>query len=164
MRFCRASTRQRISTRSGERIDQLIDNIHNALGVADSTSDSSSICCSNSIAAPCPTAAATARLESRIESFELAYRMQSEAAEAFDISREPESAREMYGKGAFARQALIATSAGRTGRSFCPAVHRRRTALGQPRRPGAAASRSRRGCRPADRCLADRSETDGLAR
>lgn len=48
------------------------------------------------------------RLESRIESFELAYRMQSEAAEAFDISLEPESTRQMYGSGDFARQALIA--------------------------------------------------------
>ena len=48
------------------------------------------------------------RLESRIESFELAYRMQSEAAEAFDVMREPESTRELYGKGDFARQALIA--------------------------------------------------------
>jgi hypothetical protein len=48
------------------------------------------------------------RLESRIESFELAYRMQDEASEAFDIQREPLATREMYGKGAFARQALIA--------------------------------------------------------
>src|SRR3954468_15044280 len=31
-----------------------------------------------------------AQLESRIQSFELAYRMQSDAADAFDISREPE--------------------------------------------------------------------------
>ena len=48
------------------------------------------------------------RLESRIESFELAYRMQSEASEAFDISRETEETRKMYGEGDFSRQALIA--------------------------------------------------------
>jgi hypothetical protein len=48
------------------------------------------------------------RLESRIESFELAYRMQSEASEAFDISLEPEPVREMYGNDAFGRQTLIA--------------------------------------------------------
>ncbi|WP_461505605.1 DUF1501 domain-containing protein [Rhodopirellula baltica] len=48
------------------------------------------------------------RLESRIESFELAYRMQSEASEAFDISHETEETRTMYGDGDFARQALIA--------------------------------------------------------
>ncbi len=48
------------------------------------------------------------RLESRIESFELAYRMQSEAAEAFDVSRESQATRDMYGKSDFARQTLIA--------------------------------------------------------
>ncbi|MDG2382177.1 MAG: DUF1501 domain-containing protein [Pirellulaceae bacterium] len=47
-------------------------------------------------------------LESRIESFELAFRMQREAAEAFDISREPRSIRKMYGSGTQARQILIA--------------------------------------------------------
>ncbi|TWT93789.1 DUF1501 domain-containing protein [Stieleria varia] len=48
------------------------------------------------------------RLQSRIESFELAYRMQSEAAEVFDVSREPANIREAYGEGDFARQTLIA--------------------------------------------------------
>ena len=48
------------------------------------------------------------QLESRIQSFELAYRMQSEAADAFDISREPQHIRELYGKGTQARQILIA--------------------------------------------------------
>ena len=46
-------------------------------------------------------------LEARIQSFELAYRMQGEAAEAFDISREPESIRALYGPGTQARQLLI---------------------------------------------------------
>ncbi|NND98961.1 MAG: DUF1501 domain-containing protein [Pirellulaceae bacterium] len=49
-----------------------------------------------------------ARLESRIESFELAYRMQSEAADAFDVSRETAETLELYGEGNFARQTLIA--------------------------------------------------------
>jgi arylsulfatase A-like enzyme len=47
-------------------------------------------------------------LESRIRSFELAYRMQSEATDAFDVSREPAPVREMYGPGKFARQCLMA--------------------------------------------------------
>ncbi len=47
-------------------------------------------------------------LEARIESFELAYRMQSEAAEAFDINREPLKVRERYGAGTQGRQLLIA--------------------------------------------------------
>lgn len=46
-------------------------------------------------------------LEARIQSFELAYRMQSDAADAFDISREPAYIHEMYGKGLHARMMLI---------------------------------------------------------
>lgn len=49
-----------------------------------------------------------AKLEARIESFELAYRMQMEASDAFDINREPEHIREMYGNSVQARQILIA--------------------------------------------------------
>jgi hypothetical protein len=48
------------------------------------------------------------QLEARIESFELAYRMQMDATDAFDISREPEHIRKMYGEGTQARQILIA--------------------------------------------------------
>jgi hypothetical protein len=48
-----------------------------------------------------------ARLEARIESFELAYRMQSEASTAFDISKEPAYIREAYGSGTHGRQLLI---------------------------------------------------------
>jgi hypothetical protein len=48
------------------------------------------------------------RLEARIQSFELAYRMQMEAADAFDISKEPENIKAMYGTGVHARQTLIA--------------------------------------------------------
>jgi hypothetical protein len=49
-----------------------------------------------------------ARLEARIQSFELAYRMQMEAAEAFDLAREPQYIREMYGDSVHGRQTLIA--------------------------------------------------------
>jgi hypothetical protein len=48
------------------------------------------------------------RLEARIQSFELAFRMQMEAADAFDVSKEPEHIRSMYGEGVHARQTLIA--------------------------------------------------------
>jgi Protein of unknown function (DUF1501) len=51
---------------------------------------------------------ADARLEARIQSFELAFRMQLEAADAFDVSREPASVRALYGEGVHARQTLIA--------------------------------------------------------
>ncbi len=49
-----------------------------------------------------------AALEARIRSFELAFRMQAEAAEAFDITREPKHVRELYGDGVHGRQLLIA--------------------------------------------------------
>jgi hypothetical protein len=48
------------------------------------------------------------QLEARIQSFELAYRMQMDATDAFDITREPKSIRDMYGSGTQARQLLIA--------------------------------------------------------
>lgn len=47
-------------------------------------------------------------LEARIQSFELAYRMQTAATDAFDISREPAHIRALYGEGVQARQLLIA--------------------------------------------------------
>ena len=52
--------------------------------------------------------AGDAQLESRIQSFELAFRMQTEAAVAFDVTREPKHIRDMYGEGVQARQILIA--------------------------------------------------------
>jgi uncharacterized protein (DUF1501 family) len=47
-------------------------------------------------------------LETRIQSFETAYRMQLEATDAFDISKEPEAVRARYGDSQQARQILIA--------------------------------------------------------
>src|SRR4030095_10832652 len=51
---------------------------------------------------------ADALIESRIQSFELAYRMQMDAADAFDVSKEPAHIRAIYGEGTQARQLLIA--------------------------------------------------------
>ncbi|MFN6104243.1 MAG: DUF1501 domain-containing protein [Planctomycetaceae bacterium] len=48
------------------------------------------------------------QLEARIQALEMAYRMQSEAQEAFDISRESEETRKLYGDGEFARACLTA--------------------------------------------------------
>src|ERR1700722_11548759 len=49
-----------------------------------------------------------AALEARIQSFEMAYRMQSDASDAFDITREPKHILDLYGTGTQARQILIA--------------------------------------------------------
>jgi hypothetical protein len=51
---------------------------------------------------------ADADLEARLQSFELAYRMQMDASDAFDINQEPEHIRKMYGNTVQARQILIA--------------------------------------------------------
>ena len=48
------------------------------------------------------------RLEARIHSFELAFHMQMEAVEAFDLNREPAHIRALYGDGVHGRQTLIA--------------------------------------------------------
>ncbi len=47
-------------------------------------------------------------LEARIQSFELAYRMQMEATDAFDLSQEPKHILESYGSGIHGRQLLLA--------------------------------------------------------
>jgi hypothetical protein len=47
-------------------------------------------------------------LEARIHNYELAYRMQMEAADAFDVTKETKEVLEAYGPGAQARQLLIA--------------------------------------------------------
>ena len=48
------------------------------------------------------------RLEARIQSYELAFRMQRDAREAFDIADEPEHVQQLYGSGVHGRQTLIA--------------------------------------------------------
>ena len=47
-------------------------------------------------------------IEANIQSYELAYRMQMEATDAFDISKEPEHIRKLYGNSLYGREMLIA--------------------------------------------------------
>jgi len=49
-----------------------------------------------------------AQLEARIEAYEIAFRMQTAASDAFDISKEPEAMHDLYGRTAQGRQMLIA--------------------------------------------------------
>lgn len=49
-----------------------------------------------------------AQLEARIESFEIAFRMQTEATDAFDISKEPQEVKDMYGTSDIAAKLLVA--------------------------------------------------------
>ena len=62
-------------------------------------------------------------LEARIESFEMAYRMQTEATDAFDVGREPKSIRETYGKGPQNQQLLMARRLVERGVRFVQVWH-----------------------------------------
>jgi Protein of unknown function (DUF1501) len=63
------------------------------------------------------------QLEARIQSFELAFRMQREATEAFDVSREPKHILDAYGPGTQARQILIARRLVERGVRFVQVWH-----------------------------------------
>jgi uncharacterized protein (DUF1501 family) len=54
-------------------------------------------------------------LEGQIKAMETAYRMQSAASDAFDISREPAKMREMYGDTPFGRSCLLARRLAESG-------------------------------------------------
>ncbi len=68
------------------------------------------------------------QIEARIQSFELAYRMQTDATDAFDVMREPEHIRNMYGPGTQGRQMLIARRLIERGVRFVQVWH----GAGQP--------------------------------
>lgn len=87
------------------KIDKLIENIENkSLSLAEQRGQLDLLSALNR--RHLATRTADALLESRIQSFELAYRMQMEATDAFDVDREPAYIREMYGKGVHARMML----------------------------------------------------------
>ena len=48
------------------------------------------------------------QLEARIQSLEMAYRMQTEAQEAFDVTRESKATRDLYGPGSYADSLIAA--------------------------------------------------------
>ena len=67
-------------------------------------------------------------LEARTQSYELAFRMQMEAADVFDIGSEPATVREMYGDTVHGRQMLIARRLLEKGVRFVQVWH----GAGQP--------------------------------
>jgi hypothetical protein len=64
-----------------------------------------------------------AQLEARIQSFELAYRMQIDASDAFDLGKEPQQIRDLYGSGTQGRQLLIARRLLQRGVRFVQVWH-----------------------------------------
>jgi hypothetical protein len=59
-----------------------------------------------------------AALEARIKAMETAFRMQTAASDAFDIGREPEKVRDLYGRGHFANACLLARRLAERGVRF----------------------------------------------
>jgi len=65
----------------------------------------------------------TPELEARIQSFELAYRMQTEASDAFDLTQEPQHIRDLYGETLHGRQMLLARRLVERGVRFVQCYH-----------------------------------------
>ncbi len=63
------------------------------------------------------------QLEARIQNFELAYRMQKEATDAFDVSKEPKHIQETYGSHGQGRSLLIARRLVERGVRFVQVSH-----------------------------------------
>jgi Protein of unknown function (DUF1501) len=68
------------------------------------------------------------QLEARIQSMELAFRMQTEATDAFDVSKEPASVRQMYGDTLQGNQMLMARRLAERGVRYVQVWH----GAGQP--------------------------------
>ena len=64
-----------------------------------------------------------AAIEARVQSFELAYRMQVEATDAFDLNQEPEHILKLYGEGPQNRQLLMARRLVERGVRFVQTWH-----------------------------------------
>ena len=113
---------------------------------------SSSIWCGSSTSCTCETRPGDPALEARIQTFELAYRMQREAGDAFDINREPLTVRERYGTartaGSCSSRAGCSSAACASCRSGAAPASRGTTTTTS--KPASQAGR-RRGTRPSPR-------------
>ena len=89
-----------------QTIDKLIENIEHPHATTESQRQQLDLL--TKLNAEHQRARYDSRLDARIQSFELAFRMQIEATEAFDLSRESERTRELYGNHVHGRQTLIA--------------------------------------------------------
>lgn len=107
---------------SKENPKELIDNIHNRRMSPDQQREQFALLQTMNgrhlIARPHEEA-----LEARIRSFELAYRMQTTAAEAFDVSQEPQHILDLYGDSVQNRQLLLARRLVERGVRFVQTWH-----------------------------------------
>jgi Protein of unknown function (DUF1501) len=63
------------------------------------------------------------QLESRIEAFEMAFKMQTEATDAFDITKEPQNVRELYGTSEMGAKLLVSRRLVERGVRFVQVEH-----------------------------------------
>ncbi len=63
------------------------------------------------------------QLESRIEAFEMAFKMQTEATDAFDITKEPQNIKELYGNSDMGSKLLVARRLVERGVRFVQIEH-----------------------------------------
>jgi hypothetical protein len=111
----------RIDT-SKDRVEDLVRNIRNA--ALDRAAQRRQLDFAQALnAAHAAARPDDAALEARIQSFELAFRMQTEAADAFDADREPAHVRTLYGPGRHARQMIVARRLLERGVRFIQIYH-----------------------------------------
>ena len=84
------------------------------------------------------------QLEAAIQSMEVAYRMQTEAPEVFDIRKESKATLELYGPGSTARGCLMAVRLVEKRRPDGAGLLRERRSLGRARRHPGSTARTRR--------------------
>jgi hypothetical protein len=108
-------------------VDKLIENIHNPTASLDEQQKQLSLL-SKLNARYAQQRQEDSAMETRVQSFELAFRMQMEAAEVFDLSKEPANMRAMYGDTLQGRQMLIARRLLEKGVRFVQVWH----GAGQP--------------------------------
>jgi hypothetical protein len=105
-----------------QQVDQLIDNIKNKRVALGDQSEQLDLLASMN-AAHAESRPGDTQLEQQMRSFELAYRMQIEATDAFDVTREPQHILDMYGEGLQARQMLVARRLVERGVRFVQVWH-----------------------------------------
>ena len=126
-------------------VQKLIENIRNNGMTRSASSGSNSTSCASSTRCTCETRGPATRHwkpASSRSSWRIGCR--SEAAEAFDINREPLKVRERYGTRHQRPAAAHHAPADRTRRALRAGLERRRPAVGQSRRPRSPASQAGR--------------------
>jgi hypothetical protein len=108
--------------RIDKRLDRMIPNIENhTLDLAEQRAELDLVQAFN--AHHLERAGHEADLEARIQAFELAFRMQTEASDVFDLSRESKAVRASYGETQFGDTLLVARRLSEAGVRFVQVFH-----------------------------------------